>query len=526
MSDGPVIGGLPSANYEVGPRDNVKPDIVGRSANRNVVERSPQKYIALLDNTSTTFRKARAFYNHTLAERQVSSIKNITPLLPPSTYNPQQAVAETLPRDELMAAQSLVTQAPAYKVAPEPEQIIDNSSLDLNNNPFLISDGKQLRTSAAKDAMTSTSKKRRSSLGDIAKQVSMSNKIARAFGKQGLSSQVLIGMEKVAAYENQGIPRNYLENFQKVAEQENTIIAVRPVEMICRTLIEEGYESKGLNIKGKSSNWGPMAGFIPVDQAYSKLADTPEKVPAYNEKNHNSINVQGTAKQEQLHISSTRIEELTQLGMINNSRSAPPDSGYTKAFCFESSSKGGLTKTFEAHQKPDGQWDIFTGTDHSKKQLMVIPKTADFDLLFCFSSTESTDLAGMDKKRGFDSELGVLSDRTKNTIDALNTTFNRGEGKNMVHHGADTENPVTEMEANFPSTIFFPLGIRQHLGIYRESPILIKNEEELMKLFRAMQSAGFNIKANPLWDKMTEVVKEKFQALIASYEKKDNHSDR
>ncbi len=522
MGNGPIIGGLPLAQYQTGPRDTVKPNITGKSADRNVSLHSPKKNFVLLDTSSTVFKTARAFRNNTLAERQVSVVNNVTARVQPPVASAQQPSprSESPPGVGVMAAHTLITQeAPVYKVEVHPETKVDTSKQDLNSNPFLTRDGKELKSSTPQPSPQALRKKRHS-LSDIAKKISFSNKIAKAFGKESLSNQVLIGMNKVANYENQGIPRSYLENFQKVAEQENTIIAVRPVEMICRTLIEEGYESKGLNIKGKSSNWGPMAGLIPVDQAFSKLADSPEKVPEYNAKNHDSIHVKNSATQEHLHISSARIEELNKLGMIEDSRSIPPSSGYQKAVCFESSTKGGLTKTFEAHQKQGGQWDVFSGTGVKKDKLMVIPKTADFDLLFCFSPTEGLDLAGTDKKRGFDNELGILSDRTKGTVDALNGAFSRGANNNMVHHGADTENPVTEMEANFPATIFFPPEIRENLGIYHESPILVKNEGELVKLFRAMKNAGFDVKANPLWDNMSKVVKEQFNEKIDFFEKK------
>ncbi|MRI33420.1 hypothetical protein EOPP23_10525 [Endozoicomonas sp. OPT23] len=433
---------------------------------------------------------------------------------PVLSADPSKTVALSTSAEKI-AAHQLVTRATQTGV--------NQSPIDLDNNPFLKTEGKQLKRSKSQE----TPSRRRRSFGDVAKQVAQSKTISKAFGSQGLDKHVLIGMENVANYKNQGIPRSYLEGFQRVAEKENTIVAVRPVERICRTLIEEGYESKGLGIKGKSSNWGPMAGFIPVDQSLSKLTDSsPEKIAASNAKNHEALYVTHSATQEQLHISTRRIDELKELGLLENSKSITPADNYQKAEQFQSSSKGGVTKTFEAHQCSDGRWDIFAGTGDAREKLMVIPKTADFDLLFCFSPKESLDLATTDKKRAFDSKLGVLSDRTRTVIDSLNTEFNRGEGKDMVHHGADTENPVTDMDANFPCTVFFPTDISRSLGIYQESPILIKTEEELSRMFRAMRSAGFDVQANPLWDLLTDVVKEEFREKVAYYENKGNGKGR
>ncbi len=486
-------------------------------------------YSANLEQSAAASEAKRGAFGRTVSALSDDATKTYLPSKTPLFDNPQHFEKTLTGRSVKKTTLPLVPETPRATIAITPfEQMaahqmisaspsqINRASLDLDNNPFLREDGKQLKRSKSQEPPP----RRRRSFGDIAKQVAQSKTISKALGSQGLDKHVLIGMDKVASYENQGIPKSYLQGFQNVAEQENTIVAVRPVELICRTLIEEGYESKGLNIKGKSSNWGPMAGFIPVDQSFSKLADSPEKIAASNAKNHDALHVTKSASQEQLHLSSLRINELKKLGILKEEKQIAPVEGYKKAESFQARSKGGVTKTFEAHQRSDGQWDIFSGADTAREKLMVIPKTADFDLLFSFSSKESLDLATTDKKRAFDSKLGVLSDRTRTVIDSLNTEFNRGEGKNMVHHGADTENPVTDMDANLPCTVFFPTDIRRSLGIYQESPVLIKTEDELTKLFRAMRSAGFDVQANPLWDLLADVVKEEFREKLNYYENK------
>ena len=68
-----------------------------------------------------------------------------------------------------------------------------------------------------------------------------------------------------------GMVRSHAEQFQAIADQQNVVILGRPVNQDSTPLIEQGAATKGMAIKGKSSNWGPQRGLIPVKQRYSKL---------------------------------------------------------------------------------------------------------------------------------------------------------------------------------------------------------------------------------------------------------------
>ncbi|WP_067582347.1 anthrax toxin-like adenylyl cyclase domain-containing protein [Endozoicomonas ascidiicola] len=336
--------------------------------------------------------------------------------------------------------------------------------LDLKNNLFLKAEGKELNSPPSFTI---------GNLGatNIFKRVALATRSIIRLKKQvqrepELDKQVLIGMENVASYKNQGIPRRYLEQSQRVANQEETIIAYRPVESIYRTLIEEGYASKGLNIKGKSSNWGPMAGFVPKDQFFSKLSGDPVKVTKYNQLNLAAIK-QGHAVSEQLCISTKRLEELTSLGQLSDRQIIEPFGEYVAGLSFTSLSPNGSTEHFEAFQRQDDQWEIFSGAGSERKPLEVLPVIADFDLLFVHAKYESVDLGQQDRVQGFDKELGFISNRKKDVITALNDAFARGEDRNMVHHGADTHNPVSEMSINLPTTVFIPESMQSKMGIYK-----------------------------------------------------------
>ena len=379
---------------------------------------------------------------------------------------------------------------------------VDATSLFNEKNVFLSRDGKSpgLRRRSLESLLP---QRRKKSWGDIAKTLKNTDVLLSAGAKKTrFADHALMGMDKVANYQNQGIPRENLEKTQAVADRTETIIAYRPVERICRTLIEEGAESKGLNIKGKSSNWGPMAGFIPYNQKFSKVASIKDPdareaaIEKYNTKNEASVR-DGHATIEHLSLSQRRMDELTDMGLLRGFQKIPPAEGYNQAFTLSAPPKGTEDQTFEAHLNPEGKWDIFSGSGDTREKLMIIPKTADFDLLFTFSPYEKIDLAGDDKMHDFDADLGIYSDRDKSLIDTLNNEFDRGPGKNMVHHGADVSNPVTDMDANLPATIVIPKNLMPKMGIYTESPVMIKSFEELVKFFRTMRDGRNKNRVQP-----------------------------
>ncbi len=403
---------------------------------------------------------------------------------------------------------------------------VDHRSLFLTPNLFLSNDGPQpeLRHSV------SSPEPARKSLANLSQMIKTSLSLSTNLLQTKASDNLLLGLDKVDQYENQGIPRDYLMQTQKVADELNVLVGIRPVERICRTLIEEGVESKGLNIKGKSANWGPMAGLIPVDQKFSKLASIPDatlrqsRIEEANQSNTKAM-TSGAAVPTHLSLSPARWQELvetkllTDLTEIASSTTASPDT--STVVRFNAAPKGQPAQVFEGHQQADGQWLIYAGTGAEREALQVIPKTADFDLLFAFSSFENIELATKDKMHGFDAKLGIYSDRDRQLIDRLNESYGRAPGKEMVHHGTDIKNPASDMTANLPATIFIPAAM-QPMGIYTQSPVLIKSYDELVRLFRTMRDRGIHVESNNLWSDMKDVVKEPFHAKKLFFERRSS----
>ena len=324
------------------------------------------------------------------------------------------------------------------------------------------------------------------------------------------TGDVLLGLDAVDNYENQGIPRSYLEQTQAVANQTKIVIAFRPVERICRTLIEEGVATKGLNIKGKSSNWGPMAGYIPRQQEYSKLAATldPQRrqlqIREANKANQRVVTL-GGVEVTQLILSAKRWEELIDLGHIKNVTNISASAATPQVVSFQSSPKGLSPVNFIGRQQANERWQIYTG---SHQPLQIIPKTADFDLFFSFTHFEGS--ADGETPRSIDPLLGIYSDQDKILITELNKVYNRGDGKEMVHHGSDLSNPNTDLESNLPATVFIPNSMLP-MGPYFTSPLLIKSMPDLIKLFHTMRDGGIRIQSNELWPALQAIVKEPFR---------------
>jgi hypothetical protein len=70
-----------------------------------------------------------------------------------------------------------------------------------------------------------------------------------------------------------GIVDSHIKNLEATAASENTFIFVRPTEFDSTILIRAGYATKSMDVHHKSSNWGPMAGFVPCDPAFSKKCE-------------------------------------------------------------------------------------------------------------------------------------------------------------------------------------------------------------------------------------------------------------
>ncbi|MEQ1762788.1 MAG: anthrax toxin-like adenylyl cyclase domain-containing protein [Pyrinomonadaceae bacterium] len=78
---------------------------------------------------------------------------------------------------------------------------------------------------------------------------------------------------KPISEQESGIVDTHAIAIAKTASEQNTFIFVRPTEYDSTILIRAGYATKSMDVHHKSSNWGPMAGFVPCDPAFSKKCE-------------------------------------------------------------------------------------------------------------------------------------------------------------------------------------------------------------------------------------------------------------
>ncbi|EDP60773.1 inner membrane protein, putative [Vibrio sp. AND4] len=343
-----------------------------------------------------------------------------------------------------------------------------------------------------------------------------------------------------------GIPNADRIAIANIADEENVIIGIRAVDPNNRSLLESGlYSSKSLLIKSKSSDWGPHAGFIPVDQKYAK-ASARAQVDRFNQYSDNAIN-SGAAKPVQLTINEDRLKEL-QSG--DNPLIPMFDCDAETGIC------SGVSDGVELQYKKDGQglWSVYVvenGNPTTTVPLMVMgdpisgkPMTADYDLFSVM--THITDYGAPDMfkmpepwadwkksikdpekldpkiKDLYDSEdlynkvnnmqLGIISDRVIGLKDKINGRLGRSNGMELVHHGADDANPGAVINDNFPATYFVPKqylnndafgpnqgGLRDFFQVDNHGAIILQNADDFANFHQLMTNVHFTGALNTKW---------------------------
>ncbi|AZE82976.1 Adenylate cyclase ExoY [Pseudomonas orientalis] len=324
-----------------------------------------------------------------------------------------------------------------------------------------------------------------------------------------------------------GIVSSHLEPLQRIAAATNAIIGIRPVEFVATGLIEAGHPTKDFHIKGKSANWGPQAGLICTDQAFSKLERAREKVIDANAQVLKCVE-QGHAVPIPLEISSHRLNELVDLGHIAE-LSATGEYGTLK---LSARGPSGQLYTFQAHSASPAD-DSYRIT-YQGKPLEVLakhtegkPLTADYDLHLVaphmsdygpqdrlpiqdishsvfkervgrYQQVPKELLASYESDSHFflkeDPHLGNITPRVESMIGIINRSL-VGNAEPVVHHSADSSNPVTDVTANYPATFFLPTK----LGRFDEISI-IHDSKEMAELIKTAKDSGYHVPLNPLWE--------------------------
>lgn len=232
-----------------------------------------------------------------------------------------------------------------------------------------------------------------------------------------------------------GITKKHFAPLLTFAEKEKLVISFRPLEHAATGLIDAGYPTKNIHIKGKSANLGPMAGFIPVEQHLSKIGNKSDG----NAKIINKLNEdiqqcirEKYAKPGDLIISMQRIRELIKMNLISECR--PPltdhscrETHFTLSVYNQSTER---TTSYVARPSGDNLYTIFPAdSEHPVKVLyspdIKQPLTADYDLMMVSYRMESHGVQDTLRIKSISSEEHIRQRKYLLSSDTTRKPFSR-----------------------------------------------------------------------------------------------------
>ncbi len=176
-----------------------------------------------------------------------------------------------------------------------------------------------------------------------------------------------------------GILVSHIGPIANTAREVDAFILIRKTNLDATRLIRMGYATKSMDIHDKSSDWGPMAGFVPCDPAFSKVAAV---MPGAVAQEHEH----GDAKKTQLFLTeelkaelekSEKIVPLDRNAHTYLAKAAAKDVQRETQFKLEQ--KGGSWFVSYSLRSKQGQWkplDVWAYTIEGRSK----PVTGDYDL--------------------------------------------------------------------------------------------------------------------------------------------------
>lgn len=114
-----------------------------------------------------------------------------------------------------------------------------------------------------------------------------------------------------------GFHARHVAAFKDVCMDTRMVIASRELNPFCTDLMMDGYAAKGLHIKAKTCDWGPMAGFVLLDPRFTKARQSFAKQQAAV-----AAAIAAGAGAVPLVISDSRVRALMVRGMMARTASS------------------------------------------------------------------------------------------------------------------------------------------------------------------------------------------------------------
>ncbi len=359
-----------------------------------------------------------------------------------------------------------------------------------------------------------------------------------------LSDARVKGAEAVAW---SGMVPAHAQQFLQVADAQNVIVMVRPVNAASTKLLAGNAAAKGMNVKGKSANWGPQVGLIAFDQRYSKLwrvVIDPDRRRAEIAK-YNKETIKSTTQEHPdmpgRHYAVTRPLQgvQTQRGacdVLTDPKAEDAETGVVfycsnAFFKWQNGTKNGKDAFDPGAPLVAANVDAATQSRLLEHPMLVladdtsrlIPRpylTADYDLLaigFEFEDAQCDGSAPADggdmatcrpaptdgvKNAAFDPLRGFISPRQKSLVADLNAAVcdnTSYTGGLVTHHGPENQYPRSPY-VDYPILVFDPMQATVHgdgeVYLVRQGPPGFR-DIHLKRLFAEKNRMGYNLWPNP-----------------------------
>lgn len=305
--------------------------------------------------------------------------------------------------------------------------------------------------------------------------------------------------ERAAAIEASNIVPSHAQQLAYVADQEDIIIVMRPVNEHATPLIAANIATKDMHVKGKSSNWGPQRGYIPVEQRFSKLhfetTDREKQIKKFDGKVRECLD-SNRARETALEITvaGTRHAVL----VIDDDKLEPPQAIVLKPLDgegYKDWQNDGVMQFDPSKALPDAPFPADEIERKGTRPFMVladrntrVPLTADYDILAFGPRFETGELI-------WDDEMGAVAAWQKDLISKMNKYVRlraNYSGGNVSHHGPEVQFELSP-GADYPNAVFEADG---DILLIREGPPGQK-DLYLKRYFHLMRAQGWNLAPNP-----------------------------
>ena len=315
-----------------------------------------------------------------------------------------------------------------------------------------------------------------------------------------------------------GITSAHLLAIAEKCRTENVFLIVRPSEPETMNLINKGFACKNMDIHDKSSNWGLMAGMVPVDPRFSKkkLGSAITNVHDLEKTHGQAKSVHLTFKQDWMGLIGTHFKvgppiqgshiECRCGGTMIASTSTTYGVKWERKWVHYADHKNEVCFLMDPDKKVYWRW--LASNKNQTAQISQdgvplyvwayngIPVTGDYDVWMLaphLSNPDFNNSMEIDSRQDNAGRSAATQFYT-DFLKKLNEVCPRPTGGNVFHHGAEAQNVSFTQELNIldrKNTVFCP-------GIH--DPFMVRNNDLPLLIYEMLQH-GYMATLNPKWSR-------------------------